>query len=177
MAKYFGLFIVTLFLSSCELIEIEDYISQDELKKSNIILELDGRLPLDENGYYHLVLDSTKNQTLHRISGYVSYTLHPLKVDWNNNLYWWLPANSTVAEITKTYINYFTGEITYVNLPPLKNWKDELVPTINKASYPSDDGEINTMIAPIYKMRKDTMVVKARIGEVDIESTIKIVLD
>ena len=39
--------------------------------------------------------------------------------------------------------------------------KDELVPTINKASYSGTGGEINTMIAPISEMKGDTMVIKA----------------
>lgn len=175
MAKYFRLFIVIFLFTSCT---IEDYVPIEESEEiSNVILELDGRLPLDERGYYHLVLDSTKNQTLHRVSGYILNLNHPLKVDWKSNLYWWLPAGSTVAQITKTYINYFTGELTYVNLPPFTNWKDELVPTINPASYPSSKGEINTMIAPIYKMKNDTLVITARITEIDITDTIKIVLD
>jgi hypothetical protein len=39
--------------------------------------------------------------------------------------------------------------------------KDELVPTINKASYSGTKGEINTIIAPISEMKGDTMVIKA----------------
>ena len=141
------------------------------------ILELDGRLPMDDNGYYHLELDPTSNQTIHRITGRVLNTLEPTKVSWESNLYWWLLQGDIVASITKTYINYFTGEITYVNLPPLTNWEDVLVPTINSSSYVSDDEEINTVIAPIYGMRHDTLIVKATINEWDITQQIKIVLD
>jgi len=140
-------------------------------------LELDARLPIDENGYYHLVLDSTKNQTVHRISGSVYPIFEPTKVEWESNLYWWLLEGQVVAEITKTYINPFTGELTYVNLPPLVNWKNVLVPTINKSSYVDSNNEINTMIAPIYEMRNDTLVIKSRINEWNIIQTIKIVLD
>ena len=39
--------------------------------------------------------------------------------------------------------------------------KDELVPTINKASYSGTNGEINTIISPISEMKGDTMVIKA----------------
>jgi hypothetical protein len=39
--------------------------------------------------------------------------------------------------------------------------KDELVPTINKASYSGTNGEVNTIIAPISEMKGDTMVIKA----------------
>ena len=61
---------------------------------------------------------------------------------------------------TKTYFNKFTGELTYVNLPPLTNWKDVLVPTVNSSSYTNEQtGIVNTVIAPIQKMANDTMKV------------------
>jgi hypothetical protein len=172
MAKYFGLFVVVLSFISCNVDTIQ------EVEETIIpTLQLDGRLPIDSNGYYHLVLDSTRNQTIHRISGKVLNTLEPTKVSWESNLYWWLKQGDTVANITKTYINYFTGQITYVNLPPIINWKDYIVPTINPASYVGDEGEINTMIAPIYRMKNDTLVVKCKVNEWDITQEIKIVLE
>jgi hypothetical protein len=170
MGKYTGLLIVILFLTSCEKEELLPL--QSELR-----LELDGRLPMDNNGYYHLKLNPTSNQTIHRITGRVSNTYEPTKVEWESNLYWWLLKGQVVAEITKTYINYFTGELTYVNLPPLTNWQDVLVPTINSASYVGTAGEINTVIAPIYSMRTDTLVVDCKINEWNIRQTIKIVLE
>jgi hypothetical protein len=172
MGKYFRLLIVILLLSSCSK---EQYIEDIVLYPPT--LELDGRLPIDQNGYYHLVLDSTSNQTIHRISGKVLNTTEPTKVSWSSNLYWWLKEGDTIANITKTYINYFTGEVTYVNLPPLVNYKDYLVPTINSTSYVGDDGEINTMIAPIYRMKNDTLVVECIVDEWDIIQNIKIVLE
>ena len=172
MGKYFRLLVVGILLSSCSVETIE------EISDSIIpTLQLDGRLPIDKNGYYHLVLDSTRNQTIHRVSGKVLNILEPTKVSWESNLYWWLRDGDTIANITKTYINYFTGELTYVNLPPLINWKDYIVPTINSASYVDKDGEINTMIAPIYRMKNDTLVVKCEVNEWDITQTIKIVLE
>jgi hypothetical protein len=172
MATYFRLLIVVLLFWSCSKEEyIEDY------SVPIPTLELDGRLPIDENGYYHLVLDSTTNQTIHRISGKVLNTLEPIKVSWSSNLYWWLKDGDTIANITKTYINYFTGKVTYVNLPPLVNYKDYLVPTINSASYVGNGGEINTIIAPIYRMKNDTLVVECTVNEWDIRQTIKIVLE
>lgn len=170
MAKYFGLLIVILLFSGCSHDILEDIDIQPTL-------ELDARLPIDSNGYYHLVLDSTKNQTIHRVSGRVYPIFEPTKVEWESNLFWWLLEGQIVAEITKTYFNEFTGELTYVNLPPLVNWKKELVPTINSASYVDSNNEINTMIAPIYSMRHDTLEVRARVNEWDIIQTIKIVLD
>ena len=51
-------------------------------------LEIDGRLPLDENGYYHLDLNDSSNQTIHTITGTVGPTTEPIKVDWTSNLSW-----------------------------------------------------------------------------------------
>ena len=124
-----------------------------------------GYLPKDANGYYHLKLDGTKNQTVHRVTGKILVNgkePYPSeKVEWESNLYWLLRRNDTIATITKTYINYFTGQYQIVQLPPLIASKDELVPTINSSSYSGDNGEINTMIAPIYNMKGDTLVIKA----------------
>lgn len=124
-----------------------------------------GSLPKDNNGYYHLKLDKTKNQTVHRVNGVILVNgkePYPAeKVEWESNLYWLLRRNDTIATITKTYINYFTGQYQIVKLPPLIASKDELVPTINSSSYSGSKGEINTMIAPIYRMKGDTMIIKA----------------
>jgi hypothetical protein len=171
MGKYFGIFTLILLLGSCTIIDTEPVIEE------NINVELDGRLPMDVNGYYHLKLNPSSNQTIHRITGRVYNTTEPTKVEWESNLYWWFLKGQVVAEITKTYFNPFTGELQYVNLPPLINWQDVLVPTINSASYVGKDGEINTVIAPIYRMKNDTLVVKMKVSERDIRQSIRIVLE
>tara|TARA_R110000851_G_scaffold2472_2_gene9786 strand:- start:399 stop:848 length:450 start_codon:yes stop_codon:yes gene_type:complete len=53
-------------------------------------LEIDGRLNMDSNGYYHLELNQNTNQTIHTVSGTVGNTLNlpPLKVEWESNLQW-----------------------------------------------------------------------------------------
>ena len=127
-------------------------------------------LSKDQNGYYELILDRTTNQTIQRVTAKLtrngmpvedmSSGKQPKKVEWESNLYWWLLEGDTVANITKTYFNKFTGELTYVNLPPLTNWKDVLVPTVNSSSYTNEQtGIVNTVIAPIQKMANDTMKV------------------
>lgn len=120
----------------------------------------------DVNGYYHLKLDATKNQTLSRVTGKILLDGNepdpPEKIEWESNLYWSLKKGDTVANITKAYINFFSGQYTIVSLPPLIASKDELVPTSNFASYSGKDGEINNMIAPIYKMKGDTLILKSR---------------
>lgn len=145
--------------------------------KSVPTLELDGRLPIDSNGYYHLELINTSSQTIHRITGVVKNSSEPIKVEWENNLFWWLLRGEIIANITKLYINPLDGSRHYVNLPPITNWKDELVPTINSSSYAGLNGEINTVIAPIYKMKGDTMRVVATIAEYKVTKQINIVLE
>ena len=62
--------------------------SNDELYDDVLIptIELDGRLPMDSNGYYHLTLNQATNQTTHRITGRVLNTTEPTKVSWKSNL-------------------------------------------------------------------------------------------
>ena len=156
------------FLIGCSKEEAEDLI----LSKKTFSLKIDSVLNstgtrsvlYDNNGYYHLKLDITRNQTLSRVTGKIladgKEPYPPEKVDWESNLYWSIKRGDTVAIITKSYINYFTGLYTIVSLPPLIASKDELVPTSNFASYSGKGGEINNMIAPIYKMRGDTLILK-----------------
>jgi hypothetical protein len=138
---------------------------------------LDGRLPQDRNGYYHLQLNPNTNQTTHRVTGTIKNTTQPIKVEWESNLYWWLWKDDVVAKITKTYINQFTGQLMYINLPPLTNWRDVLIPTCNSTSYSGTNGEINTMIAPVNKMRGDTLRLKCTMIEEKITKQINIVLE
>ena len=58
------------------------------------------------------------------------------------------------------------------------NWQDQLVPTINSASYSDNNNEINTVIAPIKEMKGDTLKVTAKIIESpEIKKQINIVLE
>ena len=130
------------------------------------------KLSKDVNGFYRLKLDRNRNQTIQRITwrlirndGRPVQTLSGglrQKVEFSSNLYWWLLKGDTVANITYTFINPLTGELVYTNLPPLINWRDELVPTINQSSYTDDNtGVFNTVIAPISNMEGDTMKITA----------------
>ena len=129
------------------------------------------QLSKDSNGFYNLNLDRNTNQTIQRITGRIlrnGYTLvdlgsgaKPKNINWESNLYWWLLEGDTVANITYTYLNLFTGELVYVNLPPLINWKEVIVPIINENSYSNQEtGIVNTVIAPIQEMIGDTMKIK-----------------
>ena len=133
--------------------------------------DMNYQLSKDSNGFYELILNPNTNQTPQRITGKLLRNGEPLKdswsggqpknVNWESNLYWWLSVGDTVANITETYINEFTGELDYINLPPIINWREKLVPTINSSSYTDQEtGIVNTVIAPIYIMKGDTMKIK-----------------
>ena len=81
MAKYFRLLIIIFLLGSCTTP------TEDELFGTPT-LEIDGRLPIDLNGYYHLKLNPNSNQTIHTIGGVVRNIYEPTKVSWESNLSW-----------------------------------------------------------------------------------------
>jgi len=171
--KFLKFYILLIIISSCNQ---EDIITDNG--EGITIAFLDGlnddpqyQLSKNSDGFYEMILDRSKNQTIQRITGRILRNGIPIedlwsgpgpkKVNWESNLYWWLLDGDIVANITKTYINEFTGELVYVNLPPLVNWKDKLVPTINESSYSdSETGIVNTVIAPIREMVGDTMKIK-----------------
>jgi hypothetical protein len=165
--------ILIILLSSCSLFPKEEYLIDNG---ENIRFHFDEglnddprfRLPMDGNGYYLMKLDK-KGQNIQRISVrlldgdevvYNRWFGRHQYLEWSNNLYWWIREGDTVANITKTYFNPFKGEIQYVNLPPLVNWKDVIVPTINETSVTNEyTGRGSTVIAPIGEMKGDTMTV------------------
>ena len=177
-----GILSVIIF-SSCE----KDVESFEPIKEYTFsidsVLMRDGRRSLlkDVNGFYHLKIDTNANQQSHRITGRILINgkepFPPEKIEWESNLYWVLRRGDTLATITKSYLNYFTGQFTIAKLPPLIASKDELVPTINANSYSGTKGEFNTMIAPIYSMKGDTMIVKASNYTSNLFYFTKIVLD
>jgi hypothetical protein len=155
--------------------------TKDEILIPNDVVEMniDTRLPKDVNGYSYFKLYSSESQNIHRISGSIRINGKipdepRVKVEWENNLYWNLKEGDTIATITKTYLNYYTGQFTIVKLPPLVSNVNALVPTINKVCYNSADGSINTVIAPKWEMRGDTMIVVVRYNK--LTKTEKIIL-
>ena len=117
----------------------------------------DMRLPIDENGHYHLEIDRTKTQTLHRVSGYVGDEYGPIeahRVEWESNLYWFI--GDTLGYVVKrdltddlVYVSYDTTYITWFN--------GYEVPTTNEVSYSNRYGEIGNMTAPTKQMVGDTL--------------------
>jgi hypothetical protein len=146
----------------------DEYIPQKEYTFTiDSVLTQNGlrSLPKDQNGLYHLKITTMGSSQSHRVTGRILVNgKEPYpneKISFESNLYWWLRQGDTTATITQAYVNYFTGQFTIVNLPPLIANKDELVPTANKSTYSGKGGEINTMIAPIREMIGDTLVLKA----------------
>ena len=122
-------------------------------------------IPKDQNGLYHLKITVYGTSQSHRVIGKILVNgKEPYpneKVNFESNLYWWLRQGDIIAIITKSYINYYTGQYSIINLPPMINSKDALVPTTNCCSYSGKGGVINTIIAPIREMIGDTMVLMA----------------
>jgi len=170
---YLGLLLCITLFSSC---------SKDDIPLPADVIEMniDTRLPIDGNGYSHFTMYSQTTQNIHRISGTIKVngaipTEPREKIDWKSSHYWILREGDTTATITKTYLNYFTGQWMVVTLPPLVNNVTSLVPTVNPVCYNSEDGSINTIIAPLYNMKGDTLVVTAKLRNVT--KIAKIVLD
>lgn len=137
----------------------------------NIEMNIDTRLPKDVNGYSVFILYSTQTQNIHTISGSIRVNgripNEPReKVEWESSHNWKLNRGDTIATITKSYLNYYTGQWNVTKLPTLVSSVDALVPTINPVCYNSADGTINTVIAPMWNMKGDTMTIVARIGNV-----------
>jgi hypothetical protein len=145
--------------------------------------EIDARLDIDENGYYHMQLGQDW-QTLHRISGSVSpvendYEL--TKVYWESSHYWLVGdtlgfvvhQNWTLNDNGYLYMNNDTSYVTY--------FEGYEVPTINETCYSTMDGEINIMFAPVQSMKGDTISVTGVAhfadGIVSNAKKIKIIID
>ena len=141
MGQYIRLFIVGLLLLSCD-------VTDDDIIRLEPTLELDGRLPIDNNGYYRLELRQDVHQTIHAISGTVGNTTYwdePMKVEWDSNLTWYLQ----------------------------NEWE---VTTANPASYVID-GKVINVIGPVQTMVGDTLILTGTIREHLVSDTIKFVLE
>ena len=144
--------IVSILFISCE----DNSQGTDEFK-----LSFNTRLVEDNNGYYHLTLDKTKWQTLHRISGTVSvddYGVENFWVEWESNLYWYL--GDTLGYVVNRYINQ-QGVYVSVDTLYMVGFNGQEVPTSNEISYSNSYGQLNNMIAPVKTMIGDTMKLTA----------------
>jgi len=112
------------------------------------------------NGYYYLDLINSDRQTVARLDGQVVIggvmPEHPVKASWESNLYWTLEYNESIGDYERVVTKY-----------PNK------VPTINPSSY-THNGQVSTMIGPIYEMKNDTMIIILTAAAVS--DTIRIIL-
>ena len=146
----------------------------------DISVLIDPRLQEDDNGYYHLIIDTTNWQTLHRFSGTAKVDNEPLenlKLNWDSSHYWYI--GDTLGYVVSfgltddlEYVSYDTNYVTWFN--------GSEVPTTNCCSYSNSEGEVNNMIAPVQSMIGDTMTIGYRWSDYYNnlnEGTIEIVLD
>jgi hypothetical protein len=135
----------------------------------NIEMSIDTRLPKDSNGYSIFKLYSTQTQNIHTISGSIRVNgripNEPReKIEWESSHYWVLKQGEDIGTIYRRTWRGLGWQI--VDSIRVVNLKTSQVPTINKVCYNSADGSINTVIAPMYSMKGDTMTIVARIGNV-----------
>jgi len=142
-----------------------------------IYLELEPRLEVDHNGYYHLTLLRDNWQTSHRLAGHISIdgeSAENVRIEWTLSHYWRL--DDTLGY----FIDFaYTDQLEYVALDTtyITGFNDFVVPTTNCCSYSNAEGEVNTMIAPVRSMIGDTMTVGIQFSEDDPIGEIFIVLD
>ncbi len=135
----------------------------------DVKLNIDTKLPKDSNGYSYFTLYSQTTQNIHTISG--SITMGGMipdnprqKVEWESSHYWVLKKGESIGTIYRRTWRGLGWKI--VDSIKVTNLKDSGVPTINPVCYNSIDGTINTVIAPIWEMKGDTMVIVARCGKI-----------
>ncbi len=137
--------------------------------KRNIEMSIDTRLPKDSNGYSIFNLYSTQTQNIHTISGSIRVNEQiPFeqreKIEWESSHYWTLKVGDTIGTIYRRTWRGLGWQI--VDSIKVVNLKQSQVPTINSVCYSSADGSINTVIAPMYSMKGDTMTIIARCGNI-----------
>ena len=122
---FFGVLLVVLvLLSSLMSCSAKD---DDIFEPQEPTLEIDGRLVMDTNGYYHLELNQMTNQTIHTVSGTVGNTLNlpPLKVEWESNLQWVYQDN--LVDVTNHTSYVMDGRVHNVIAPVRTMTGDTLI--------------------------------------------------
>lgn len=110
-------------------------------------ISIEANLEKDGNGYYHMYVERSNMQTLHRISLNTNFE-NSIRVEWDANSHW--------------IGTHFGFEFE--------------IPVINGVSYTStDDGSAQTMFAPVVELVGDTVTVTAT--SEDVVDTINIILE
>ncbi len=165
MKKIIYILLASILFIACE---------KEEILPMNYQFEMVGRTTLDNNGYYHLLLDPRENQqTLHRFGAHVTnidrYNL-PTQIIWRCDAFWYTPDT-----LGHTYIeigNVPTGESpwSWENFA-VTGYGGMTVPIVNGTSHA--DPQVDSafcMMAPIGAMIGDTVIIygKAAFEEGDI---------
>ncbi len=153
-------------------------------------MTLDARLEQNGDGYYFLTVIDNSTQTIHRISGQVTLDSEPLeyqRVVWESSHSW--PLSDSVAFIVRrdhcpASKSSDTRCVFIVNGPSkrdtvyLSQFEGIEVPTVNAVSISNPEGEINTVFAPIYAMKGDTVKITATalFPTGDVEKSIDVIL-
>jgi hypothetical protein len=144
--------------------------SKDDIFPTDKVeLSIDTKLPKDSNGYSVFTLYNQTTQNIQSISGSIRINGRipdnpRVKVEWESSHYWEIKQGDTIGTIYRRTWKGLGWQI--VDSIKVFNLKTQQVPTINSVCYNSADGSINTVIAPIYKMKGDTMTIVAKYGNI-----------
>lgn len=155
----------TILLSLLLLVVGCSYPSAPDFVEDKYSISLTGRLPVDPNGYYHLVLSRATYQTIHRLEGELlpddGKMDREQKVHWESSHYWWFMPGDTVVTVIRRNVND-AGQWVEVDTLHWTAPDSLLVPTTNSTSFTSTDGKFSGVIAPTIDMLGDTMTIKCR---------------
>lgn len=134
------------------------------VEPDNYTITLDGRLPRDAGGYYHLTLLRDRWQTVHRITGSLlldgKVQMQPQEIHWESSHSWKFNPGDTVITIYRRNVDQ-NGRWVVIDTQTVVSPDTLIVPTVNPTCYSnSNTGEINTMIGPVLSMIGDTMTVR-----------------
>lgn len=168
--KYLKYILIGITLISCSKNNFEPKINYEFI--------IDGRCYQDNNGYYHLTVDTNKSQTLHKIGARITpidkYNLSP-HVVWSSSHFW---------EIKSDTLGYAWNQIWNTSIGdtiPITGYEGQYVPVILGSSHTGGEDSTFMMMALVPEMKGEIIEIygEARFEEGDIHkySTIKIIID
>ena len=152
--KIYFYFILTILLTNCS----EPVSSEISHHYDFIVQYEDTDVWKDDEGLYHLKIDTTRWQTLYRVRGLVLKNGKPtegISISWASNLYWYMGRDDFYIVKRKlsddvVWVNYDTTRIDFFD--------GFIVPTSNIRSITNSKGEWSNMIAPVRIQQGDTLI-------------------
>lgn len=93
------------------------------VEEETIDITFNINLPIDNNGYYVLQMDTSTNQTLHRVSGYITPPVYHKRIEWRSNLYSYY---NTIRMATTNERSYTDDDGVFYNMiGPLLSMKGD----------------------------------------------------